>query len=135
MPPRAPASKLPDPTDLHVGGRLRQRRLLVGMTQEKLADAVGVSFQMVQKYEKGACRVGASRLLQISKALGVPVAYFFDEFKGTTSHKVAEDAQRMDDDVMTQKETIDLLKAYYALPEEARKGILSMVKGLKSKTN
>jgi transcriptional regulator with XRE-family HTH domain len=123
---------MPDPTDLHVGGRLRQRRLLVGMTQEGLAEKVGVSFQMVQKYEKGACRVGASRLMMIAQALGVPASYFFEGLKGAgKGQKVAEDAPRMDEDIMTQKETIDLLKAYYALPENARKGILSMVKGLK----
>lgn len=120
--------KRPDPIDIAVGQRLRQRRLLVGQTQEQLAESIGVTFQMVQKYEKGACRVGASRLSQIARALAVPVAYFFDN--GKTVGKVAEDAARLDDDILTQKETIDLLKAYYALPEAARKGILTMAKGL-----
>lgn len=121
--------KRPDPIDITVGQRLRQRRLLVGQTQEQLADSIGVTFQMVQKYEKGACRVGASRLSQIARALNVPVAYFFDNAAKPTS-KVAEDSAQLDDDILSQKETIDLLKAYYALPEAARKGILAMAKGL-----
>lgn len=123
--------KRPDPIDITVGQRLRQRRLLVGQTQEQLAESIGVTFQMVQKYEKGSCRVGASRLSQIARALNVPVAYFFDN--GQTAKplsKVAEDTTHLDDDILSQKETIDLLKAYYALPEAARKGILTMAKGL-----
>lgn len=121
-------NKRPDPVDIAVGQRLRQRRLLVGQTQEQLAASIGVTFQMVQKYEKGSCRVGASRLAQIARALGVPVAHFFDAPKPAA--KIAEDTTTMDDDVLNQKETIDLLKAYYALPEATRKHLLTMAKGL-----
>ena len=70
--------KTPNPVDRHVGSRVRMRRVLLGMSQERLGDALGVTFQQVQKYEKGSNRIGASRLSQISKILGAPVAFFFD---------------------------------------------------------
>lgn len=71
-------AKQPNPIDSHVGGRVRMRRILAGMSQEKLGDALGVTFQQVQKYEKGANRIGASRLQQISKVLDVPPSFFFE---------------------------------------------------------
>ena len=70
--------KAPNPIDKYVGSRVRMRRMLIGMSQEKLGEALGVTFQQVQKYEKGANRIGASRLEQISRVLQVPVAFFFD---------------------------------------------------------
>lgn len=70
--------KVPNPIDRHVGARVRMRRLLVGMSQEKLGEALGITFQQIQKYEKGANRIGASRLQQIAKILGVPVEFFFE---------------------------------------------------------
>jgi transcriptional regulator with XRE-family HTH domain len=72
------AKKLPNPVDKHVGSRVRMRRLMLGMSQEKLGDALGLTFQQVQKYEKGANRIGASRLHQISVILQVPIPFFFD---------------------------------------------------------
>src|ERR1700739_4782445 len=72
------AKKAPNPTDKHVGSRVRMRRMMLGMSQEKLGDALGLTFQQVQKYEKGANRIGASRLQQISQILQVPVSFFFD---------------------------------------------------------
>src|SRR4051795_4312163 len=72
------AKKSPDPTDKHVGSRVRMRRLMLGMSQEKLGDALGLTFQQVQKYEKGTNRIAASRLQQISQILQVPVAFFFE---------------------------------------------------------
>lgn len=124
--------RLRDPIDTYVGQRLRLRRTMTGMSQERLGDAIGVSFQMVQKYERGDCRVGASRLMKISSALGVPVSFFFDGFQGATplSLAVAEDKRGFDDKLLHSKETIDLLKAYYALPEAVRKHVLGIVKGL-----
>jgi transcriptional regulator with XRE-family HTH domain len=121
-----------DPIDTHVGQRLRLRRTMTGMSQERLGDAIGVSFQMVQKYERGDCRVGASRLMKISAALGVPVAFFFEQFQGTppAAMSVAEDKKSLDEKMLHSKETIDLLKAYYALPEAVRKHVLGMIKGL-----
>jgi transcriptional regulator with XRE-family HTH domain len=70
--------KNPDPIDLHVGSRVKLRRVLVGLSQEKLGDALGITFQQIQKYEKGTNRIGASRLQQASKVLGVPVNFFFE---------------------------------------------------------
>src|ERR1700727_4089414 len=72
------AKKTPNPTDKHVGSRVRMRRMMLGMSQEKLGDALGLTFQQVQKYEKGTNRIGASRLQQISHILQVPVAFFFE---------------------------------------------------------
>ena len=72
------AKKAPNPTDKHVGARVRMRRMMLGMSQEKLGDALGLTFQQVQKYEKGANRIGASRLQQISHILQVPVSFFFE---------------------------------------------------------
>jgi transcriptional regulator with XRE-family HTH domain len=73
-----PRKKAPSPVDQHVGRRLRMRRLMLAMSQEKLAAALGLTFQQVQKYESGANRMGASRLQQISQILQVPVAFFFE---------------------------------------------------------
>jgi len=70
--------KMPNPTDKHVGSRVRMRRIMLGMSQEKLGDALGLTFQQVQKYEKGTNRIGASRLQQIAHFLQVPVSFFFE---------------------------------------------------------
>ncbi|NJO54856.1 MAG: helix-turn-helix transcriptional regulator [Bacteroidales bacterium] len=72
------SAKSPNPVDKHVGARVRMRRMMIGMSQERLGDSLGITFQQVQKYEKGTNRVGASRLQQISKSLGVPVSFFFE---------------------------------------------------------
>ena len=72
------AKKAPNPIDKHVGSRVRMRRMMVGMSQEKLGESLGITFQQIQKYEKGTNRIGASRLQQISVVLGVPVAFFFE---------------------------------------------------------
>ena len=76
------AKKAPNPIDKHVGSRVRMRRMMMSMSQEKLGDALGLTFQQVQKYEKGTNRIGASRLQQISKVLGVPVGFFFEDAVG-----------------------------------------------------
>ncbi len=73
----------PNPIDIHVGSRVRLRRTMVGMSQEKLGDALGITFQQIQKYEKGANRIGASRLQQISRVLSTPVAFFFEDAPGS----------------------------------------------------
>ena len=72
------AKKIPEPTDTHVGARVRMRRMMLSMSQEKLGDALGLTFQQVQKYEKGTNRIGASRLQHISSILQVPVSFFFE---------------------------------------------------------
>ena len=78
------AGKKPNPVDQHVGSRVRLRRMLLGMSQERLGESMGLTFQQVQKYEKGVNRIGASRLFQISKILDVPVQFFFEEAPHST---------------------------------------------------
>jgi transcriptional regulator with XRE-family HTH domain len=80
------AKKAPNPTDKHVGARVRMRRMMLSMSQEKLGDALGLTFQQVQKYEKGANRIGASRLQQISNILQVPVSFFFEGAPNAPGH-------------------------------------------------
>lgn len=114
----------PNPVDVHVGQRLRQRRVLVGLSQEKLARMVGITFQQVQKYERGANRIVASRLFELAKVLDVPVSYFFDDL----SAKAANDAHKADTaplsadlashDVMAERETLELVRAYYSIDDE-----------------
>ena len=82
------ASKgFPNPIDVHVGQRVRQRRTLLGMSQEKLAEAIGLTFQQVQKYERGANRVGSSRLFDLARVLDVPIAYFFEDMEANVAAK------------------------------------------------
>src|SRR3954464_42214 len=77
--------KSPNPVDRHVGSRVRMRRMLIGMSQEKLGAALGITFQQIQKYEKGTNRIGASRLHQIARVLNTPVAFFFEDSSGSKS--------------------------------------------------
>lgn len=120
----------PNPVDVHVGSRIRLRRTILGYSQQYLARKLGLTFQQVQKYEKGFNRVGASRLWDISKVLRVPMDFFFEDMdKETIEHSpmmltvpdskelslFAEDEQEMDLDPMKKKETLELVKAYYAI--------------------
>ncbi len=86
-------SRAPDPIDLHVGARLRLRRMMIGVSQEALARKLGVTFQQIQKYENGQNRVGASRLYQLSLALRVPVGFFFADLPGSDGADIDEEAQ------------------------------------------
>ena len=124
------------PIDLHVGRRLRARRRLLNLTQEKLANACGIRFQQIQKYESGANRISASRLWTLANALDVSVAYFFDGLEGddgTTSDDMsvangfceAPSAELLDD-----KETISLVRYYYQLNDEPRKRLLDLAKAM-----
>ncbi len=119
-----------DETDLHVGKRLRRRRRLLGMTQQDLASQVGVRFQQIQKYECGANRVTASRLFELSKAMNVSVQYFFDGIQVENAPNAANDAEHMEGDILSQKETLELVRAYYRLGERPRKRLLELAKAL-----
>jgi len=125
---------MPHQVDLHVGQRLRQRRCLLGMTQQKLADAVGIKFQQIQKYESGANRISASRLWVIAKALEVPVNHFFEGLTEAERAIHAGDSDIASDaiapEVFHQKETIDLIRAYYNLKEAPRRRLLDLAKTL-----
>ncbi|MFK7837901.1 MAG: helix-turn-helix domain-containing protein [Sulfitobacter sp.] len=115
--------------DVHVGQKIRQRRWLTGMTQQRLAELVGIKFQQIQKYETGANRVSASRLWDIAEALGVEVASFFEGIK-------AEDVGNKDavknvpDDVMADKEAMDLIRSYYSIPEDQRRRLFELARVL-----
>ena len=115
--------------DVHVGKRIRQRRWLVGMTQQKLAEAVGIKFQQIQKYETGANRVSASRLWDIADALEVDVSFFFEGLKsGAEGERSASDA--IPADMMGDKEAMDLVRSYYAIPENQRRRLFELARVL-----
>lgn len=122
-----------DETDLYVSRRLRRRRRLLGMTQQQLAVQVGVRFQQIQKYECGANRMTSSRLYDLARAMNVPVQYFFDGLDEQMGPgKPANDAERLESDVLSQKETLELVRAYYRLGERPRRRLLELAKALES---
>jgi transcriptional regulator with XRE-family HTH domain len=118
---------VPDPVDLHVGTRIRTRRLLIGMNQETLAQKLGLTFQQVQKYEGGANRVSASRLAETAEILGVPISYFFTDLPSPDADPNApKNRQR---DLMHEPESLELIRLYYAFPDQdVRRQFLDMVK-------
>ncbi len=127
----------PDNVDVHVGNRLRVRRSLLGLSQEKLAEAIGLTFQQIQKYERGVNRISAGRLFQFSKILEVPVGYFYDQ--AGVSNASAMTAGLSDneqepfghEDLMQKKETLDLVRVYYAIEDPVkRKEILRFIKSM-----
>lgn len=114
--------------DVHVGKRIRQRRWLVGMTQQKLAECVGIKFQQIQKYETGANRVSASRLWDIADALEVDVAFFFEGLKSDAD--TAGEHDTIPADMMGDKEAMDLVRSYYAIPENQRRRLFELARVL-----
>lgn len=116
------------PVDVHVGKRIRQRRWLVGMTQQQLAERVGIKFQQIQKYETGANRVSASRLWDIAEALDVSIAFFFEGLnKGPAEQGAPVD---MPVDVLGDKEAMDLVRSYYSIPENQRRRLFDLARVL-----
>ena len=126
----------PNPVDIHVGSRVRLRRTMLGMSQEKLGEAIGLTFQQVQKYERGANRIGASRLFELSRVLDVPVSFFFDDMPldagPPTEHPHdGEDAEMVDLDPMAKRETLELVRAYYRISDSSvRKKGFELAKAL-----
>jgi transcriptional regulator with XRE-family HTH domain len=122
--------------DIHVGKRVRQRRWLTGMTQQKLAELVGIKFQQIQKYETGANRVSASRLWDIADALDVNVSFFFEGMPAEEAEAAASsDAKNaavanVPLDVMGDKEAMDLIRSYYAIPEDQRRRLFELARVL-----
>jgi transcriptional regulator with XRE-family HTH domain len=117
---------IPNPIDVHVGKRVRMRRLFLGMNQESLANALGLTFQQVQKYEGGANRVSASRLSEMAKILDVPVSFFYADLPSETETKPEEREAR---ERMERQETIELVRYYYSIPSaELRQKFLDLVK-------
>jgi transcriptional regulator with XRE-family HTH domain len=129
------------PIDMHVGSRVRLRRTLLGMSQEKLGQALGLTFQQVQKYERGVNRIGASRLFDLAHVLNVPVGFFFDDMPNSvgalepsfrTRITGAADAQEgHEGDTLHRRETLELVRAYYRITEPAvRKRVFDLIKSL-----
>ena len=120
---------MPHKVDVHVGQRIRQRRWLTGMTQQKLAELVGIKFQQIQKYETGANRVSASRLWDIADALNIDVAHFFEglEAEKTKNETVPENIPA---DLIGDKEAMDLVRSYYAIPENQRRRLFELARVL-----
>ena len=114
--------------DVHVGKRIRHRRWMNGTTQQQLAEAVGIKFQQIQKYETGMNRVSASRLWDIAHVLGVPVSFFFDGLDSDT--QTTTKAGDLPGDIMTDKEALDLLRSYYAIPENQRRRLFDLARVL-----
>lgn len=127
---------VPHPVDVHVGARLRMRRKMLRLTQQKLATAVGVTFQQVQKYERGANRIGASRLLELARILEVPVAFFFDDTDPVRAPAILSctEAERVSMDSLDptkQTETRELVTAFCGVADVSkRRQLLRLVRAL-----
>lgn len=128
----------PNPVDVHVGGRVRLRRTLLGMSQEKLGEAIGLTFQQVQKYERGANRIGASRLWDLSRVLECPISFFFEEMAENTASSSprnlnveSPDIEPPENDPMAKRETLELVRAYYRIKDyHVRRRIYELAKSL-----
>jgi len=122
------------PIDLHVGNRVRQRRRLLGMTQQALAEAVSIRFQQIQKYESGANRISASRLWSLSKALRVPIHYFYDGLADETAVTLetanGDHDATVEIDPFQNNDTIALVRAFYTLNAEPRRRLLDLAKAM-----
>lgn len=116
---------MPHPIDIHVGKRIRHRRWEIGMSQQDLAEIVGVRFQQIQKYELGTNRVSASRLWDIADAMKIPVEHFF---RGTDAPEAS--GAGVEGDLLSDKEALDLLRAYYAIPERQRRRLFELARSL-----
>lgn len=130
---------VPRPVDVHVGSRLRLRRTLLGLSQGKLGEAVGLTFQQIQKYERGANRVGASRLFEFSRILDVTISYFFEDMgkddKSSAAPGLSDQPQvAVDPGSMSRRETLELVRAYYRIEDPGvRKRVYDLIKSI-SKT-
>ncbi len=122
--------KSPNSTDIHVGSRIRLRRVMLGLSQEKLGDGLGITFQQVQKYEKGTNRVGASRLQHISELLDVHISYFFEGGPDATEDKALAVPSVLSQ-FMNSKEGVSLAKAFSAIEDSrVRRRVLELVQSL-----
>ncbi len=121
----------PHPIDIGVGSRVRGRRILMGMSQERLGDELGVTFQQVQKYEKGANRISASRLHDISQVLDVSPGYFFEEITGIKLSSQSQPHRPAASDPLNKRETLELVRAYYRSADpNVRHEIVALIRSL-----
>ncbi len=126
MPRHTIAKHGPHPIDVHVGSRVRLRRTLMSLNQTQLGEKLGLTFQQIQKYERGFNRISASRLYQTSHILGVPVSFFFDDFDDGAG-------ARSRDDILLKRETLELVRAYYRIGDPAvREGLRKLTKAMAS---
>ena len=126
-------TKAPNPVDRHVGSRMRMRRMLIGMSQEKLGEALGITFQQIQKYEKGTNRIGASRLHHIARVLGVPIEFFYEGAPqvGAVQGFAESPASGYVADFLTTSEGLELVKAFIAIKDpKVRRRIIDLAKAL-----
>jgi len=136
--PARPKTGRPRPVDVHVGSRVRLRRTMLGMSQEKLGQAIGLTFQQVQKYERGTNRIGASRLYELSKVLDVPVSFFFDDMPDEVAGETAPalgmaeaEGPAYEADTLAKRETLELVRAYYRIRSpKVRKRVFELAKAL-----
>ena len=118
------------PVDVHVGKRVRHRRWMVGMTQQQLGDVVGIKFQQIQKYETGMNRISASRLWDIAQALDVSISFFFEGFEGEAGGTARPAAMPERGDLLADKEALELVRSYYAIPEAQRRRLFDLARVL-----
>jgi transcriptional regulator with XRE-family HTH domain len=120
----------PNDVDAHVGARLRQRRMLLGISQEQLAEMLGLTFQQVQKYERGTNRVSASRLFQLARSLDTPITWFFEDIESDrAAAKTASESEEADP--MSRRETLELVRVYSRIDDrKVRKKLYEMAKAL-----
>lgn len=131
MPDQKEDYKMPHPVDVHVGQRIRHRRWLVGMTQQQLAESVGIKFQQIQKYETGTNRVSASRLWDIANSMKIDIAFFFEGIKSTETpgaHVAVPGNPPVD--LLRDKEALELVRSYYAIPENQRRHLFDLARVL-----
>ncbi len=134
---------IPSPVDVHVGARLRVRRTLLGMSQTTLGEAIGLTFQQVQKYERGSNRISASRLFALTRLLDVPIQYFFDDMPTAVAASSpvvgggkAKKPPSYGPDPMARRETLELVRAYYKITDpELRKRLYELAKTLGAAAN
>jgi transcriptional regulator with XRE-family HTH domain len=128
MPP-----KLPNPVDRHVGSRVRMRRIMLGMSQEKLGEGLGLTFQQIQKYEKGTNRIGASRIQQISEILQVPVSFLFEGSPGSSTGFDAAPSPAYVADFLATSEGLALTRAFTRIADaKLRRSIVDLVEQIAS---
>lgn len=122
------------PVDVHVGKRIRHRRWMVGMTQQQLGEVVGIKFQQIQKYETGMNRVSASRLWDIAAALEVSISFFFEgiEDEAVVVDELIKPNER--GDLLADKEALELVRSYYAIPEQQRRRLFDLARVLSAET-
>jgi transcriptional regulator with XRE-family HTH domain len=132
-------SRKPNPVDIHVGGRVRFRRMLLGMSQEKLGERLGLTFQQVQKYEKGVNRIGASRLFDLSKVLQVPIQFFYEEAPGAMEQSASNHGAGFADrsgesyivEFLNTRDGLELNKAFIRIHDiKVRRSIVDLVRSL-----